>query len=157
MWKIIFYLSLFLALMQPLNKALRCFSTLTSTEDMCETTLSCFAYVARENEQERQYGCVDTKVNHLFMCNAGPTPTFTAQCCNEDMCNQKLNLTLPELPEGEETPSKFVFVSAFSSWQVKLSGIRQSKSNKVRCIRVHCHAGKGFTIRLYNILLWSSL
>ena len=101
--------------MQPLNKTLRCFSTLTSTEDMCETTLSCFAYVAREYEQERQYGCVGTKVNHLFMCNAGPTPTFTAQCCNEDMCNQKLNLTLPEPPEGEETPSKFVFVSAFSS------------------------------------------
>ena len=101
--------------MEPLGSTLTCFSTVKRT---CETTFSCFAYVTSENDQP-EYGCVLSKVNHLFMCNAHPTNTFVARCCNEDMCNRGLNLTMPEGSSDEIRKSMFLQYSFPESFNFK--------------------------------------
>ena len=91
--------------MERAGSTLTCFSTVKGT---CETTFSCFAYVTSKNDQP-EYGCVPDKINHLFMCNAVPTSTFVARCCNQDMCNKGLNVTMPEGSSNENEKSMFIF------------------------------------------------
>ena len=95
--------------MKPLkNKTLTCYKDGDTT---CTTIYSCFAYVTTVKKSPRGMGCVQNSISHLFQCNAVPTANFVAKCCDEDLCNNKLNLTLPNggsIPK--ETPSKlFVF------------------------------------------------
>ena len=102
------YLSMisnFLALMKKRGSKLTCQDTVKGT---CETTFSCFTYMT--SNRKPQYGCVLGETRHLFMCNAGPTTTFVAKCCNEDMCNGRLNLSMPEGGEPKKENSKFVFM-----------------------------------------------
>jgi hypothetical protein len=98
-------ISNFLALMKKRGSKLTCQDTVKGT---CETTFSCFTYMT--SNRKPQYGCVLGETRHLFMCNAGPTTTFVAKCCNEDMCNGRLNLSMPEGGEPKKENSKFVFM-----------------------------------------------
>ena len=79
-------------IMQPSGKKLTCHNTLSTNKETCETKLSCFAY--KKSPDIFQYGCVQSTRHHLFTCNASPTESFVVKCCNEDMCNKNLTLTL---------------------------------------------------------------
>lgn len=99
--------------MQPKGKKIKCFQNMENRKSTCETKLSCFAYVTMQNRYGVNYGCVANSVSHIFMCNAKPAARFTGKCCNENMCNQRLNLTLPNPGTGEEKPSKFNSLTSF--------------------------------------------
>ena len=90
-----------LAKMEPGKKKLTCYNTLTTNKLTCETTLSCFAYI--KPPKTYQYGCIHDATVRLFMCNALPSTSITAKCCDEDMCNKNLT-TLLRLLDSTEKP-----------------------------------------------------
>ena len=102
-------LSAFIALMKPKGQKLQCHDSF-SKSGQCETKLSCYTYLTHTNRNRPFLGCVENENAHLFMCNAIPTQTFIGKCCNEDLCNNKLNLTFNfEEPTPKRNPSKLLF------------------------------------------------
>lgn len=75
-------------------------------EKTCQTKFSCYNFVTQANQNEQENGCIPEEAMQQLLCHPRTRAVsgLNVKCCDENLCNQNITLTLPPPIETKSKP-----------------------------------------------------